>query len=73
MNNPETILRATQDSSGKITVERIPPVEGAQNTFTFESRQEMWETLAKSYSGVDVAAVLRALNAIGSVDFRISN
>jgi hypothetical protein len=67
------ILRATQHPSGKITVERIPPVDGPQNTFTFESRQKMWETLAKSYSKLGVSAVLEALNAIRSVDFKVSN
>jgi hypothetical protein len=71
MKTAGSIFRATQDSSGRITIIRTPPCDGINNTFTFNNGIEIRTALSSSYEQADIDRLLQELADSGSADFWI--
>ena len=71
MKNPGSIFRATQDSNGKITIERTRPLRGRNNTFVFSNSEEMKSVLRQGYDKAEIEHLLQELAGVGFTQFTV--
>jgi hypothetical protein len=73
MKNWDAKFRATQDPlSGRITVSRIPAIEGSENDFTFDSIADLRAVLNQRYDPGAIESLISELAVSGSAEFGIT-
>ena len=73
MKSSGITFNASKRSSGRIVVVRSPAIEGAENTFTFASLDEMKAALGLDHDEIDIERIADDLEDFGSVEFTVSH